>query len=582
MANTNIRVTELDFQNIRNNLKTFLSSQTQFQDFNFEGSSMAVLLDLLSYNTHYNSFYTNMLANEMFLDTAQQRDSVVSRASELGYVPVSAIGATANVSVAFSGIANTVNNFTIPKNSKFSSTLDDIQYTFVTPEAYNVSRDFRDNSFTARNITIKEGVPITHKFTAPNKYIIPNELVDTTSIVVKVESGGTTTEFIRATNIKEIYETSEIYFLEESFDSKYEILFGNGAIGKKINDGDIVTIEYLVCSSDAGNGADTFSVDTLNINTNYTDATITVNKSANGGRAPETIESIKFNAPKQFQTQNRAVIDNDYERILLNENPDIQSVTAFGGEKADPPVFGKVFIAVKPFNEQFITATRKQQMRLSISNRTPLAIDPVFIDAEYTFIIPQIKTFYDKSKTTDSVGDIEQSVRDAVGVFSQENLERFGNRLRYSKFVRALDNISSGEILNNDAKIIMQKRFVPNVSQKTKYKLDFNNSVRPNSVFSTQFVQNDFVCEFGDDGVGNVIIFRYNDENKKTTVNRNAGTVDYNTGVVEINSFAPNSFSGIELKFSISPEQFDIVPVREQILVINKQDAEIKVIGESV
>ena len=228
-ANTYLQVSELDFDDIRKNLKGYLSTQNQFKDYNFEGSAMSVLLDVLSYNTHYNAYYLNMIGNEMFLDTAQQRDSVVSRAKELGYLPVSAIGASANVTVAFSGIANTVSQFTIPKNSKFSTTIDDITYTYVTPEASLVINSA--NTFS-KAITIKEGIPLTHKFTVntsnPVRYILPNKNIDTSSISVSVQessSDTTTTEFTRATNIKQVYSTSPVFFLEESADEKYEILF---------------------------------------------------------------------------------------------------------------------------------------------------------------------------------------------------------------------------------------------------------------------------------------------------------------------------------------------------------------------
>ena len=586
-ANTYLQVSELDFDDIRSNLKTYLSSQTQFTDYDFEGSAMAVLLDVLAYNTHYNAYYLNMVGNEMFLDTAQQRDSVVSRAKEMGYTPISAIGASATVKLTFNGVANTVTQFTIPKNSKFTATVDDVTYTFVTPAA---SKVINSNNVFSTTATIKEGLPLTHKFTVdadnPVRYIIPNKNVDMTSISVSVQESATdttTTEFTRATNVTQVFSTTPVYFLEEASDGKYEIVFGSGSLGKSVKDGNIITIDYLVCNGETTNGVENFTVEsvTLSDSVAYDSITISTTKKARGGRPQETVDSIKFNAPRNYQTQNRAIVDNDYQRILTAENPDLQSVVAFGGEQADPPVYGKVYIAVKPFGENFVTANRKVQLRESILDRTPLSVDPVFIDPDYTYIVPTITTYYDKTLTTINDTQIEQNVRDAVASFSSKNLERFGNKLRYSRFVRSLDNTNSGYILNNDATLKIEKRFVPNTSVAQKVTLNFNNELRKSSISSTQFTYSGFEAYLDDDGLGNVNIFRYNQAKQKVNIVQNAGTIDYTTGMLSINSFNPSAYADIELKVSATPERFDVTPVREQILIMQSADAIITVIGET-
>ena len=585
VANSYLQVTELDFNEIRNNLKTYLSSQTQFQDYDFEGSAMSVLLDLLSYNTHYNSYYVNMLANEMFLDTAQQRDSVVSNAKLVGYTPISAVGASANVTLTFGGVSGSVSQFTIPKDSKFSTTVDDIQYTYVTPSAFTVQNV--SNTFS-KAVTIKEGQPLTHRFVVnannPQRYVLPNENVDTTSITVRVQnsvSDTETIEFTRVTNINQVFSTSPVYFLEEAYDGKYEIVFGSGSLGKALINGNIVIVDYLVCNGDTTNGANTFSVDTLSVGESYSSVTVTLNSRAAGGRPQETVESIKFNAPRFYQTQNRCVIDNDYQRILLTENPDLQSVIAFGGEQADPPVYGKVFVAVKPFAEQFVTVTRKQQLRESILNRVPLAVDPVFIDADYTYIIPTITTYYNRTRTTVTTSAIEQAVRNSIAAFSSTNLERFGNRLRYSRFVRNLDNLNVGEILNNDASLELEKRFVPNINVAERVVLEFNNPIRSSTVTSTQFTFSGFTSFLDDDGVGNIRIYRFNENRQKTFINTRAGTVNYTTGTINIENFAPSAYSGMEMKVSITPDHLDIIPIRQQILIMNSSDAVITLVAET-
>jgi len=583
-ANTYLRVTELDFDQIKTNLKSYLSTQSQFQDYDFDGSAMSVLLDVLAYNTHYNAYYLNMLANEMFLDTAQQRDSVVSRAKELGYVPVSAIGATANVQVTFTGVAAGTSQFTIPKNSKFTTIIDDVQYTYVTPQAYKVI----DNNGFQTSIEIKEGTPLTHRFVVdsnnPQRYIIPNKNVDASSIAVTVQessSDTTVTEFTRATNVNQVFSTSPVFFLEEVADEKHEIIFGSGSLGKALKNGNIIIVDYLVCNGDATNGASSFSIDTLNVGVSYTQATLTTNSTARGGRPAETISSIKFNAPRNYQTQNRAVIDEDYQRILLAENADLQSVVAFGGENASPPVYGKVYIAVKPFGEEFATQNRKAQVRASILDRTPLGIDPIIIDPNYTYLIPSITTYYDKTRTRVTESAIEQTIRNTIASFASTNLERFGNRLRYSRFVRALDNITTGSILNNDAVINLQKRFVPNVNAAEKVELEYNNPIRRESVASTEFTYNGFSCYFDDDGLGNINIYRFNASRQRVNVVSNAGTVNYTTGVIEVNNFAPTAYSGIEIRVTITPDRLDVIPVREQILLMNSGDAAITIVGES-
>lgn len=585
-ANTYLQVSELDFDEIRGNLKTYLSSQDQFKDYSFEGSAMAVLLDVLAYNTHYNAYYLNMVANEMFLDTAQQRDSVVSRAKELGYVPVSSIGSSAEVVLTISGVDSTVTQITVPKNSKFTTTVDDITYTYVTPNAEKIVA--ASPGVFSDTITIREGEPLSHTWTvsasSPVRYIMPNEGVDTSSITVTVQesaSDTTVTEFYPASNITQVFSTSPIYFVEETADKKYEVIFGSGSLGRSLKAGNIVRVDYLVNSGDLTNGADTFSVDSLDVGQSYSSAVISsVSSSAIGGRPQETIESIKFQAPRNYQTQNRAVIATDYERIIISENADLESIIAFGGEQASPAVFGKVFIAVKPFGEKFATTNRKQSIKTSITGRTPLAVDPVIIDADYTYIIPTLTSYYDKTRSSLNDNAVEENVRSAIDEFSTSNLGRFGNRLRFSRFLRSLDDTSGGDVLNTDAALTLQKRIVPNVNIAQLVKIEFNNELRPASVVSSQFTYGGFSAFFGDDGLGNIDIFRYNDQKQRVDIVTSAGAVDYAAGTVTVENFLPSAYADIELKVSATPANLDIIPVREQILLMESADAIINVVGE--
>ena len=386
-ANTYLELSEVDFSDIRTNLKSYLSTQTQFQDYDFEGSAISTLLDVLAYNTHYNAFYANMLANEMFLDTAQQRDSVFSREKELNYLPISAKGSSANVTLTFNGVASTVGNFDIAANSTFSTTIDDITYTYVTPQAYTV---VNNNNTFVKEVTIVEGEPLQHRWTvntsAPVQYILPNHDIDVDSIKVQVQESATDTTrttFTRATNIVAVSDTSAVYFLHETIDEKHEISFGNGVLGKAVKNNNIIIVDYRVCNGTTTNGANTFSVGTVTAGASFSSVDLALKSKATGGRELESVDDVKFNAPKNYETQNRAIIAEDFSRILLNENSDLSSVVSFGGEEREPAVFGKVYIAVRPLIEDFITTARKNQLRLSILDRTPIAVDPVFIDPDY-------------------------------------------------------------------------------------------------------------------------------------------------------------------------------------------------------
>lgn len=583
-ANTYLKVTEVDFDDIRTNLKSYLSTQDQFQDYNFEGSALATLLDVLAYNTHYNAFYLNMLANEMFLDTAQQRDSVVSRAKELGYLPSSAIGAQANVSLTFTGIANTNAQFTIPRNATFTTTVDDVSYTYVVPTAktvVNVSNTF------STSLIIKEGTPLTHRFTVsasnPERYIIPNVNVDTSSIKVTVQesaSDTTTTEFLRATNTKQITGTSAVYFLEESADKKYEVVFSPGTLGKPVKNGNIVIIEYLVCNAKDTNGAKTFTVDNLNLGVSYTSVAVTTNKASSGGNTQEAIESIKFNAPRNFQTQNRAIVKNDYERIITTENADIQSVIAFGGEDADPAVYGKVYIALKPVGALMTTNNKKAQIKTSISDRTPLGVDPVMIDPEYTYIIPTVKVFYNRTLSTATTSEVQSAALTAITNFSTNNLEQFDKRFRFSRFVRVLDNLTVAEVLNTDASVQMQKRISPLLNISQSIDILFNNPIRTSTLSSTQFVFETFNCFLDDDGLGTVRVYRFDDTNTKVIQNSNIGTINYTTGKITLSNFKVSSIVGTQLKINATPDTLDVTPLREQILIMQSVDAVVTAISE--
>ena len=582
-ANTYLELSEVDFSDIRTNLKSYLSTQTQFQDYDFEGSAISTLLDVLAYNTHYNAFYANMLANEMFLDTAQQRDSVVSRAKELNYLPVSAKGASANVTLTFSGVASTVGNFDIAANSTFSTTIDDITYTYVTPQAYTVVNN--NNNFV-KEITITEGEPLQHRWTvntsAPVQYILPNHDIDVDSIKVQVQESATDTTkttFTRATNIVAVSDTSAVYFLHETIDENHEITFGNGVLGKAVKNNNIIIVDYRVCNGVSTNGANTFSVGTVTAGASFSSVDLALKSKATGGRELESVDDVKFNAPKNYETQNRAIIAEDFSRILLNENSDLSSVMSFGGEERVPAVFGKVYIAVKPLVEDFVTTARKNELKLSINDRTPIAVDPVIIDPDYLYVIPTVTVRFDEKTTTESTDALVALVKIALVDYNANNLNMFKKRLRFSRLTRSIDNVNTS-IFNTELGLSLQKRFVPDVNLSQQYILKFKNELTKSTFSSTQFTFDGYQAFFGDDGLGKLTIFRFDSTLQKVNIKDNAGTVDYTTGEVNIKAFQPTAFEGIEIKVSATPVNLDVAPTQETIIVLDTEAATISAVSE--
>ena len=572
-ANSAINVTSLNFDAIKTSMKTYIQAKPEFTDYNFEGSTISMLLDLLAYNTYQNAFYTSMIGNEMFLDSAQLRDSVASRAKMLDYVPRSARGAstTLNVVITPTGAPNTV---TVAKNSQFSATLDGESYKFVTPQAYTFSSN---DSYTG-NITITEGRPVTHRFTvssnSPVRYILPNENVDTTSITVDVQTSVGNLSSVRynlANDITQVQANSAVYFLQEVEDSQYEIYFGDNVIGKKPDDNNIVIANYRICNGTLGNDISSFtSPSTLG---GFSAFTTTVNASTSGGADKESIDSIKFNAPKNYDTQNRAVLSEDYKRIILRDNGDFQSVSIWGGEENTPAVYGKVFISIKPVNGFTISSQRKTEIRTELKKYNVLSIDPEFVDASFLYIKPTIAVRYNSRATTLSAVAVQTKVTNAIINFENTKLGTFdSNRFRYSQFIQSIDAADSS-IVSNLTLITIERRFVPSLTTSSTYNINFNNALNhPHAghkyiISSSAFTYQNQTCYFDDDGNGNLRIY-YLLNSTRVYLNQTAGLVNYISGLVTVSSFLPTAFVGSALSIFADPTNNDVNAVRNQILLI--------------
>jgi len=579
-ANSVISVTELDFDDIKTSMKAYISSRPEFTDYNFEGSTISLLLDLLAFNTYQNAFYTSMVGNEMFLDSAQLRDSVVSRAKMLNYTPRSARGASTTLAVTITP-TGAPDSVTIAKNTEWSATVDGEVYKFVTPEAYILDST---DSYSG-TITITEGRPVTHRFTFnsnnPTRYIIPNRNVDTTSLVVLLQTSSSDASTVRynlADDIKEVQSNSNIYFLQEVEDNQYEIIFGDGVLGKAPINGNIVIAQYRICSGTLGNDISVFTnPSTLGGFATYT---ASVNSATSGGSNNESISSIKFNAPKNFETQNRAVLAEDYKRLVLRDNGDIQSLSVWGGEENNPPIYGKVFISVKPATGTIISQERKNLIKTQLKSYNILSIDTEFVDATYLYIRPTVKVRYDPTITTLSAAQVQNKVLDAIVSFELNNMGTFSNnKFRFSRFARAIDD-ADASIVSNNTSIEMEKRFNPSTSQNGTYGIAFNNQIeRPISpghtshsgshhLSSSSFTFSGKTSFLDDDGEGIVRSYYIDGNQNVIYLNDTLGTVNYKTGLVTLNSFLPSAIAGNQMSIYVDPFSNDIEAARNQILLI--------------
>lgn len=485
-ANSNIQMTELDFNAIKNNLKTFLQSQDVLKDYNYEGSGLSTLLDILAYNTQYNAYYLNMVANEMFLDSAIQRNSVVSHAKLLNYTPKSAIAPTATINLKVNEV--TTGSLTLPKFTTFlSEAIDGVNYTYVTEDSYTGNAS--NNTVMFDNVILKQGIPSSLNFTVDSinnpKYVfeIPEVNVDTTSIIVLIQQSSSnvaTETYSAASNYLSLNGDSKVYFLQESLTGTYEVYFGDGIIGKKLTDGNIVNISYIVTNGTASAGANNFVLmDTVSGFANTVVYPIT--EASQGGNR-ETIDSIKFQAPKSYAAQNRAVNKNDYITSLQQNKLGISfdAVNVWGGEQNNPPVYGQVFVSLKPAGAYKLTDTQKTNIiEQVIKPISVMTVTPTIVDPDYTYLKLNVNVVYDPSKTTLTSAQIQSNVQTAIRQFAAAELNNFNSTFNSYNLLNTIQGVSNS-IITSEYDLRMEKRVVPNLNTATTYKLYYNTSLEKN------------------------------------------------------------------------------------------------------
>ncbi len=486
-ANSGLQITNLDFGSIKNSLKSFLQQQETLQDYNFEGSALSVLIDLLSYNTQYNAFYLNMIANEMFLDSAIQRSSAVSHAKLLNYIPRSAVAPKATINLTVNEV--TTSTLTLAKFTTFiSEPIEGVNYTFVTTDSTTVNASANTASF--QGIEIAQGIPSSFAFTYnattnPQQiFQIPDTNIDTATLLVTVQESSSNTNFETfslASDYIALTPTSKVYFLQEGMSGNYEIYFGDGLLGKSLVNNNVVNISYITTDGSAAFGANSFTI-TQSVAGFSNTVTQSVTSAAQGADR-ESIESIKYSAPKSFAAQKRAVTKEDYIYLIQNNtsNFPVDSVSVWGGEENDPPVYGQIFCSIKPSGAFTLTPTQKERIITEVIKPiSVMTVTPTIVDPDYTFINIDTKVLYNSRKTTLTGGQIKDAVINSIKSFGAQTLNTFNSTFNTPQLITSIQN-ADASIVTNESTIRVQKKFYPTLNTKISYTLNFGTKIRKNN-----------------------------------------------------------------------------------------------------
>ena len=581
---TKLNVAELDFDTIKTNLKGYFGSQSEFTDHNFEGSAISVLLDVLAYNTYYNSYYLNMLASESFLDSAQLRDSVVAKASMLGYTPRSARGSQAYVNLNITASDNPA-SITVDKDTQFISTVNGTSYTFATANSTVITPV--GGNYATNNVLLRQGVPLTFKYTVDTanteqRFLLPNANTDIDTLVVSVQESvadTNTSVYAKATDITTVNATSNVYFINEHTEGQYRVQFGDGVLGRKPITGNIVFLNSLVTEGTDTNGANTFTA--ASTVGGYSTVSVVTANSAIGGLDKETIESIKFNAPKNYEAQNRAVTTDDYKKLVEDNVAGLETVAVWGGQDNDTPKFGAVYVSAKPAGADALSTSQKTLIKAALSDYNIVAISPEVVDPDLISLIFSLTVKYDSRKTTKASGVIAASVIDTIQSYKTNNLNKFGSIFRYSVLSKQVD-VTDTSILGNLLTLTAKKGLTPSTTANNSYTISFNNAIyNPSTTYegavsSSTFSYTDaagttYSTSYLDELNGIMRVYYYSGDEKVIIAN-NVGTVTYSNGHVTLTSFKPDSYSGSTLDFTITPSTNDLIPVRNQLFTIANTD----------
>lgn len=580
-----INVSELDFDKIKTNLKTYLRGQEQFSDYDFEGSALSVLLDVLAYNTHYNALYQNMAINEVFLDSATKRNSVISSANQLGYLPHSAICAEAvlNMTVSNTTSAETPAFIVLPKYTPFNTTINETTYTFYTTEEVAAPNN-GSGVYSFDNLRIVEGTPLSfNQVVSPGaRFIIPNANADMSTLQVRVQDSVSSTNFVKFTRSDQLLTVApedNVYFVKEIDNQLHEITFGDGIFGKALANGNVVHIEYLVSGLEGPNGARVFVYNGSSLYGGT--VTLITTTPAFNGSSVESIESIKFNAPKAYSTQNRAVTMKDYISLIHNYFPEARAVSVWGGETNNPPQYGKVFISIVPQTDRLLTRGEREFVLSSIiTPRKMLTVTPEIVDPEYIKIELNVSFYYDPKLTSRTSADLTSLVRQSISNYNDATLTNFESVFKFSQLSRIIDS-TEPSITNNITTVKLHREIKPLFNTSAKYTINLNNPIYNSGVPEESIITNGFYCSdtteicYIDDlptensNIGSLRLFYYGAGAEKIII-KNIGTIDYDKGIINISSLYVTSIVELVWSMTIKPQSNDVASTQNQFATIDE------------
>jgi hypothetical protein len=587
---TNLNVTELDFDQIKKNLKNYLKTQTEFSSHDFEGSGLSSLLDVLAYNTHYNAMAAHFALNEAFLDSAQIRGNIVTRAKLLGYIPRSVLApkATVNITVDVSAEENTNKpaTLTLPRGAKLTTQVDGRNYRYIVLEEQVAVLSADTYSFT--NVIIAEGTRKKLLYRVDNdienqKYQISDDDADTSTLRVLIQANESSTSYDNYTKFESLINvnsSSRVYYLQENSNEYFEVYFGDGVTGKKPLNNNIVTLDYVFTNGPDSNGANIFTmVDNIG---GFATIAITTLQKADGGTVKETNESIRFNAPLTFTSQNRAVTSDDYRAIIQKEFTNIKSISTWGGEDNDPPDYGSIYISIRPLVNETLNDNEKTEiMNTILKGKSVVSITPYIVDPNFTYLDLDVSFKYNPNLTDRSAVELTAVVRDTVSDYNFNELNKFDGVFRHSQLLKAIDN-ADPSIQNSNVRPYMFMTITPNKAAANKdnnFNLQFTAPFF-NSGSSTNFIITSTMWKYGGEEVyfgdipisgstnRQVMVYKVVSGENITVIN-NAGTIDVNAGTITLNNFIPDEASADTIRITVVPDSLDLAPKRDQLLSID-------------
>ena len=581
-----VKTDELDFDLIKSNLKAFFQSQGVFTDYDYEGSTLSALMDVLAYNTMYQAHYNHMTINEMFLDSASKLSSVISLAKAIGYTPRSTKSSRSSANITVTGVLENPTVLTLPAGTEFKATLGDVDYSFYTLTDYTAQN--ASGVFLFNSVDLVEGTRLSKSYVVSpgSKFVIPNKEVDVTTISVTVQESSVSTVFDKfslADDIVTVTATDKVFFVKQREDLLYEVYFGNGVIGKKLVQGNIVTIDYVISSGEASNGANQFAYSSgFRSDVTYT----VVSTAAFGGADQESVESIKFNAPRMYQTQNRIVTVDDYANTLKNRFPSIETINVWGGQDNTPPEYGKVFIVAKPVSRDIFLDSEKDEMLSFLrSGKNLPTVEPTIVDPEFLKLQLTCNVYYNRSMLRSSTGELSTSVMSTIMSYADQ-LNSFGSSFRFSQLSKLIDS-TDRSIISNITTLKIRKPVEPIFNIKTKYTIRLENPIYQDkdtgeTIWSTRFFigsENDR-CYFKDDGYGNIDLYLENVAGVARFY-KTIGTVNYSSGVIEISDLVIRGLYDAELEVMCTPLSNDVIPVRQYLINIPDDLITVNIIADS-